>query len=193
MSFAVVVAGNLPISDYKVINEGQIVFDLKDLPIDSKHVTIFMTGAEPFPEGFGGTVYIGYPTGNTSALTWSYLGFICNRKPSAVFKISNLPEKKTCTDNVFHSMINIPKNHAIGLHVVNQSTIMQLDATSSNCNRSTEMIIKNIITNFENYAGSFTEFIDNRGYFISVGVLTRWYERIQRLLKEKPTYFLTSN
>lgn len=67
------------------------------------HVVIFMTGAVPFNDGIGGAgwfrlrkyrllaylVYIRWPTEQGIA-NWHYLGFVCNGKPSAIFKISQV-------------------------------------------------------------------------------------------------------
>jgi len=53
------------------------------------HVVVFMTGASPFPEGYGGAVYFSWPT-EGSGPAWHLLGLLANDKPSAIFKVSGL-------------------------------------------------------------------------------------------------------
>lgn len=53
------------------------------------HVVVFLTGQVPFTEGFGGSIYFGWPT-EESGISWQLLGFITNDKPSAIFKITKV-------------------------------------------------------------------------------------------------------
>ena len=50
-------------------------------------MVIFLTGIQPFPDGFGGSVYFCWPKMQTS---WHLLGYISNQKPSAIFKIAKV-------------------------------------------------------------------------------------------------------
>ena len=52
------------------------------------HVVVFLTGQVPFSDGFGGSIYFGWPT--EGGVSWQLLGFITNEKPSAIFKISKV-------------------------------------------------------------------------------------------------------
>ena len=52
------------------------------------HVVVFLTGQVPFADGYGGSIYFGWPTEN--AVSWQLLGFITNEKPSAIFKITKV-------------------------------------------------------------------------------------------------------
>ena len=69
-----------------MVSENQLVFNILDC--DSvNHIVIFLTGTQPFPDGFGGSVYFCWPKPQP---TWSLLGFISNEKPSAIFKIAKV-------------------------------------------------------------------------------------------------------
>lgn len=52
------------------------------------HVVVFLTGQVPFSEGFGGSIYFGWPA--EGGVSWQLLGFITNDKPSAIFKITKV-------------------------------------------------------------------------------------------------------
>ncbi|VDM49637.1 unnamed protein product [Toxocara canis] len=70
------------------------------------HVVVFLTGVTPFPDGMGGSgssfsfffstislkvvVFIRWPQGDGADTNWHYLGFICNEKPSAIFRVSQV-------------------------------------------------------------------------------------------------------
>ena len=53
------------------------------------YIVVFLTGQVPFSDGFGGGIHFGLssPEGGVS---WQFLGFISNDKPSAIFKITNI-------------------------------------------------------------------------------------------------------
>lgn len=50
---------------------------------------VFLTGQVPFTDGFGGSIYFGWPT-DEGGVSWQLLGFITNEKPSAIFKIAKV-------------------------------------------------------------------------------------------------------
>lgn len=51
------------------------------------HLVVFLTGQVPFSDGYGGSIYFGWPT-EVGGVSWQLLGFINNTKPSAIFKIT---------------------------------------------------------------------------------------------------------
>lgn len=53
------------------------------------HIVVFLTGQVPFSEGFGGSIYLGWPR-EEGGVSWQLLGFITNNKPSAIFKITKV-------------------------------------------------------------------------------------------------------
>ena len=53
------------------------------------HLVVFLTGQVPFSGGFGGSIYLGWPS-EAGGVSWQLLGFITNNKPSAIFKITKV-------------------------------------------------------------------------------------------------------
>lgn len=81
--FALVVAGRLPQSSGTQVDATHLVFQL-DRPEEINHLTVFMTGAAPFPPGYAATVHILLPGAGQS---WRMLGCLKNEKPSAIFRL----------------------------------------------------------------------------------------------------------
>ena len=94
-------------TDFTQINEKQVVFNLPDCE-SINHVVIFLTGVQPFPDGFGGSVYFCWPKMQSS---WHLLGFISNEKPSAIFKISKV-------SNFFQKFMKILQKKKGLLHMI---------------------------------------------------------------------------
>ena len=72
------------------VDETHCVFNI-DNAASVNHIVVFLTGTMPFPEGMGGAVYFSWPSPDGN-VTWQYLGYICNEKPSAIFKVSGLTQ-----------------------------------------------------------------------------------------------------
>lgn len=59
-------------------------------------IAVFLTGSSAHPEGMGTSIYIAFPSSNNSNannindLSWIYVGFLTNDKPSAFFKINQV-------------------------------------------------------------------------------------------------------
>lgn len=100
--FGVIVSGRTPI---EVVPVSDTEFTCEIVNADAiNHVVVFLTGAQPFPDGIGGSgdhfqnfppkktqfisVYIRWPTQDGG--NWHYLGFICNEKPSAIYKVAQV-------------------------------------------------------------------------------------------------------
>jgi hypothetical protein len=83
-------------------------------PEQVNHMVVFMTGAMPFADGFGGAVYLGWPNPEPPhEPSWQLLGFISNDKPSAIFKLartrpfeSEAPQQSPFTMMEVESMVH---------------------------------------------------------------------------------------
>ena len=79
------------------------------------HIVVFLTGQIPFSEGFGGSIYLGWPA-EGGGVSWQLLGFISNSKPSAIFKITKVTSQNPCcmSPNLWRrasslsSIVNLP-------------------------------------------------------------------------------------
>jgi len=83
--FGVVAAGRLVDTSPVQTEPAKFVFRVDEVAAVN-HLTVFMTGVEPFPAGLGAAVYLGWPVGGE--LAWQLLGFLTNEKPSAIFRVS---------------------------------------------------------------------------------------------------------
>ena len=89
--FGLLVSGRLVDTSFREVDPTHALIDIVN--VDSfNHVVVFLTGAQPFPDGMGGAVYFSWPDPAEigSVPSWQYLGNISNMKPSAIFKIAKL-------------------------------------------------------------------------------------------------------
>ncbi|GBO24574.1 Protein OPI10, partial [Araneus ventricosus] len=83
-------------TDFQPLDNTKFVTNIVDAD-NVNHLVVFLTGAQPFPDGYGASVYFSWPD-PSAAPSWQLLGFISNTKPSAIFKISKL---KSVTSSYF--------------------------------------------------------------------------------------------
>ena len=89
--FGLLVSGRLVDTSFREVDPTHALIDIVN--VDSfNHVVVFLTGAQPFPDGMGGAVYFSWPDPAEigTVPSWQYLGNISNLKPSAIFKIAKL-------------------------------------------------------------------------------------------------------
>ena len=141
------------------------------------HIVVFLTGQVPFSNGFGGSIYLGWPSTtavggqaslNLDGVSWQLLGFISNEKPSAIFKIAKVKPHEVVA-NPFGGSMAMDMSTAtgnslslasalVGVSVEPLSEIAQktpsADTAASTVDSFTEFSQK-MLENFFNYAGSF--------------------------------------
>jgi len=113
--FGLIVSGRLVSTSWEQASPTNVVAEIQDA--DSvNHVVIFLTGAIPFPEGMGGSVYFCWPQPDGANQVWQLLGVISNTKPSAIFRIGRL--KKNAGDenptNSFMELGQAPSEMGLG-------------------------------------------------------------------------------
>jgi len=79
--FGAIVAGRLVQTNLQQIDETHFVFPLEQ-PYEINHLTVFLLGTVPFPEGYGASVHFAWPGGEYIAL-----GVLTNSKPSAIYRL----------------------------------------------------------------------------------------------------------
>ena len=185
------------------------------------HVVVFLTGQVPFSEGFGGSIYFGWPT--EGGVSWQLLGFITNDKPSAIFKITKVNKVHTelkmprIPPLVFHqvklnemvtpfgqatlaSFSTQPQSTALIGIQVEQVTEMVQKTPASGTQASTVGTMaefsQKMIENLFNFASSFA--VDPRQGGLSPGemyipssALQQWYTNFQRRLTANPNFWKT--
>ncbi|WRT65332.1 uncharacterized protein IL334_002275 [Kwoniella shivajii] len=84
--FGAIVAGRLVQTNLQQIDETHFVFPLEQ-PYEINHLTVFLLGTVPFPEGYGASVHFAWP-----GKDYIPLGVLTNSKPSAIYRLrSHLP------------------------------------------------------------------------------------------------------
>lgn len=178
------------------------------------HVVVFLTGQVPFSQGFGGSIYFGWPSASAGAglegVSWQYLGYITNEKPSAIFKISSV-KPKDLSANPFGQDFSMdtmmgggggglaaatPHQSAlIGISVEPLSEIAQktptTDTQASTVDSFTEFSQK-MLENFFNYASSFSvdySQLKPSETYVPFSVLQQWYTNFQRRLQANPNFW----
>lgn len=171
------------------------------------HVVVFLTGQMPFSEGYGGSIYMGWPSAEGSDISWQYLGYIANEKPSAIFKLVKPKEKANMVQNLFSqelmdTMAAAGQQHThaqVAIMVEPVSEIIQ-KVPASNTEASTvdnfTDFSQKMLENFFNYASSFcvtpaTSPIDPSATYVPMAVLQQWYTNFQRRLQANPQFWKT--
>ena len=188
--------------------------------VDSiNHIVVFLTGQVPFSEGFGGSIYLGWPSSlvggvvsaaNLDSVSWQLLGFISNDKPSAIFKIAKVKPHEivanpfgegTAMDMSANSFT--ASSALVGVSVEPLVEIAQktpsLGTTASTVDSFTEFSQK-MLENLFNYAGSFAaspaqiSLQQQMGgslneSYIPFSALQQWYLNFQRRLQSNPDFW----
>lgn len=93
-------------TDFQQVEANKILITIPNAD-DINHLVVFLTGVQPLPQHLAGAVYFSFPD-PLSPPSWIYLGFICNEKPSAIFKINKL--KKMSVNGERFSLANLEFN-----------------------------------------------------------------------------------
>ena len=168
------------------------------------HIVVFLTGQLPFSEGFGGSIYIGWPgpDGTIDGVSWQLLGYITNDKPSAIFKIARIKPIEAPLNPFSGPMSALSTNMLasqalIGISVEPLSEIAQ-KTPSANTEASTVSqfaeFSQKMLENLFNYASSFAVDPKQGGLspsetYIPASALRQWYENFQRKLRADPKFW----
>jgi hypothetical protein len=169
------------------------------------HVVVFLTGQVPFSQQFGGAIYFGWPSPESGGISWQFLGYISNDKPSAIFKLAKVKPSQMLTNPFSQQLTDTllqmqsPTNAQIGILVeplveIGQKTASQ-DAEASKVDNFTEFAQK-MLENLFNYASSFAvsptqgTMHPNTSY-IPIDSLQSWYTNFQRRLQANPNFWKT--
>lgn len=182
------------------------------------HIVVFLTGQLPFSEGYGGSIYLGWPsaaaggqvTANLDGVSWQLLGFISNEKPSAIFKIAKVKPQEVITGNPFGESTGMEMSAEsftstsalVGVSVEPLSEIAQktpsVGTTASTVGSFAEFSQK-MLENFFNYASSFAaspevitmkyQMQGTNETYVPFSTLQQWYMNFQRRLQTNPDFW----
>lgn len=167
------------------------------------HVVVFLTGQVPFSEGYGGSIYIGWPSPE-AGISWQLLGYISNQKPSAIFKLvrvkpSDMVVNPFSQELMDTMVIQQPTHAQVGIMVEPLAEIVQktpANNTEASTVHSYTEFSQKMLESFFNYASSFstspsTSPMDPSGSYVPMGVLQQWYSNFQRRLQANPHFWKT--
>nr|CAG4641188.1 EOG090X0D82 [Eulimnadia texana] len=194
--YGLIVSGRLVQTDFTQVGPTQVVTTVADAD-NINHIVVFLTGTQPFPDGFGGAVYFSWPD-PAAPPAWQYLGFISNQKPSAIFRITKL---KTSVNELAivptFGLSQISHNAQIGISVEPMDQIAALVPSTSSDTASTSTFMEfaqKTVENLFNFAASFattqSHMLPNPSeMYVPLSVLRRWFDNFQRRLEQNPTFW----
>uniref|UniRef100_A0A1L8DCT4 Uncharacterized protein n=1 Tax=Nyssomyia neivai TaxID=330878 RepID=A0A1L8DCT4_9DIPT len=189
----VIVSGRLPQTDFQQVGESQFLFNIPDAD-NINHIVVFLTGTTPLPQELAAGVYFSWPDPSAPP-NWQFLGHISNKKPSSIYKISQLKklDEIPCNSqsNIFGSQ---PISHIaqIGISIEPETTLIQ--QTPSTNATSYLQFGQKMLENFFNFASSFavtqSQMIPNPSEtFVPLSTLQTWFTNFQRRLQQNPNFW----
>ena len=136
-------------------------------------------------------VYFNYNVGGE--VRWIYLGKICNDKPSAIFKITNLKSEPHHPAITFGGAVQ-HTNAMIGISV---EPTLQIDSLTPALSAESEAsrvssyveFTQKMLENFYNYAASFAKDAPDGQQYFPLITLQNWFENFKRRLELNPNFW----
>lgn len=187
--FGAIVTGRLVQTDFQAVDQTKFLVNIPD-PASINHIVVFLTGAQPFPEGLGGSVYFSWPSPDAVG-NWQYLGFISNEKPSAIFKVSKHKEdaqpEHAFSSHGFCSVaqlgISVEPLAQIQFQAAPAATASPLDSSTEFCTKMLESLFNHLAS----YGGApVTPAGDT---FFPMRALEQWHSNFQRRLQQNPNFW----
>ncbi|XP_065197823.1 protein Hikeshi-like [Sycon ciliatum] len=206
--FGLIVPGRLVQGGPQQVSDDQFLFALEQ-PDGVRHIVIFMTGEVPFGDGFGGSIYLGWPEscgdgGGGRGVAWQYLGHIANDKPSAIFKVTPVKPSEGIS-NPFGAAFPTPATAAalatpvvqVGIVVTPLLQIQQetpLPGAQVSTADTMTVFPRKCVESCYNYMTSFAltqaEMTPQPGEsFVPASALQKWFENFMRKLQLNPNFW----
>ena len=192
--FGCIVPGRLAQFDVQQVSENQVVFTVPECE-KINHLVIFLTGSSPFPDGFGGSVYLCWPKPD---LSWNLLGFISNDKPSAIFKIAKPKEAGvqspfqgfTGGNQAMAAQIGISVEPAQEILLKSNNVATAEASSQSNFAQFTQKMMENCYNYLSSFAISQSQMTPQPDtMFVPLNTLTSWYQTFQRRFTMDPNFW----
>ncbi|EUB64640.1 hypothetical protein EGR_00590 [Echinococcus granulosus] len=195
--FAALLTGQIVQSNFCEVSPGRLLLDLPPLG-KSNHIVVFLTGQAPFPEGYGAGVHFGLVENGLA--NWSYLGYLSNDRPSAIFKVSGLkPNALKQVVNPFQNISSLPTGNMVTAQVgisleplvelAGQTSAIENSSTSAGVDdemRFTQFAAENL---FHFAAGCAKELPGTSEVYVPISAIKRWFETIRRKLLLDPNFW----
>ncbi|BGO91485.1 hypothetical protein NBRC10512_003146 [Rhodotorula toruloides] len=173
------------------------------------HITIFLTGQAPFPEGYGCTIHL-----DTPGKGWQLIGGLTNAKPSAIFRLRNtfIPSSSSFSASFAPSAPTSSSTATLGILCEPlasvESQLSSLGQTAlgaaSNPANSTALVpakpagqgadpvaLAGLVgKNLFNSVAGFAQPLPDGSQWIPLNTVERWYRDFERKLKTAGVGFL---
>ncbi|GAA6001467.1 hypothetical protein JCM10207_006680 [Rhodosporidiobolus poonsookiae] len=170
------------------------------------HITVFLTGSAPLPEGYGATIHL-----DTPGKGWQLIGALSNTKPSAIFKLRNtfIPSSSTLSSGFTSSstastatlgilceplasveaqLAALGQNaSAAAANPANSSALVPARGAGPDPTVLAGMVGKNL---FNALAGFVQPLPNGQGSWIDFSLVEKWYANFERKLKTVGVGFL---
>uniref|UniRef100_A0A0R3WIT0 DUF775 domain-containing protein n=1 Tax=Hydatigena taeniaeformis TaxID=6205 RepID=A0A0R3WIT0_HYDTA len=147
-----------------------------------------LTGQAPFPDGYGAGVHFGLVENGLA--NWSYLGYLSNDRPSAIFRVSGL---KLSNISNLSSGNSVTAQVGISLEplaeLVGQTSAIGNSSNSGSMDdnmRFTQFAAENL---FHFVAGCAQEVPGSSEAYVPMSSIKRWFETIRRKLSLDPNFW----
>ncbi|KAM7539956.1 hypothetical protein Aperf_G00000039408 [Anoplocephala perfoliata] len=178
--FAALLAGQIVQSNFVEVSPGKLLLDLPPLG-KSNHVVVFLTGQTALPVGFGAGVHFGIVENGQTL--WSYLGFLSNERPSAIFRVSGLKR----TGSVVTARLGISLETQVELS--GQTPALENSSTSLGVYDGVKFA-QFAAENLFNFASGYAQEVPGTSdAYVPLSVIKRWLDTIQRKLLLDPDFW----
>ena len=186
-------------TNFQPASENQFVVTLDNVSAVN-HIVIFLTGEVPFSEGFGGEIYFGWPS-EAGGISWQYLGYITNEKPSAIFKLGKMKPEDALANPLALAQgqfSSVSANAALLAISVEAQAVIAEKVAAANTSASTVVsqveFCRKMAESFYNYASSFAITQAQMSPapnvpFVPLNVVTQWYDSFQKKLANDPNFW----
>ncbi|GAV05476.1 hypothetical protein RvY_15605 [Ramazzottius varieornatus] len=188
-----------PVQSFKPVPGDQSRFMAAITDADAiNHIVVFLT--LPLPEGIGAGVHFSWPDTGDAAPDWTYLGFLSNQKPSAIYKIIKPRKSAMEKDGMPQSSALVafgpsrPHQAGVGISLeplVNLSSVTASASTETVQKTSMEQFCQKMLDSFANYALSFA--IQNPANpdesYVPTKAVTMWVDSFKRKLEADPNFW----
>ncbi|VDK40533.1 unnamed protein product [Taenia asiatica] len=159
----------------------------------SNHVVVFLTGQVPLPEGYGAggklSQIIAHIISSLWYTSWSYLGYLSNDRPSAIFRVSGLK-----SSNISNLSIGNTVTAQVGISIEHLAELAGQTSAIENSNsagvddnmRFTQFAAENL---YHFAAGCAQEVPGTSEAYVPISAVKRWYDTIRRKLSLDPNFW----
>ncbi|KAK8861226.1 hypothetical protein IAR55_002045 [Kwoniella newhampshirensis] len=184
--FGAIVAGRLVQTNLQQIDETHFVFPLEQ-PYEINHLTVFLLGTVPFPEGYGASVHFAWP-----GKEYIPLGVLTNSKPSAIYRLRpHLPpdapvNRPSPPAQLGIEIAPLPQLEIIAQSLASSSTTRGGEAKGGQLVKNVDVgkVAEKVIKNLFNYLHSFGGEIKLTPETpIPLSVFQQWYTNFTRKIE----------